>query len=106
MTKKLHSWWMIISIYSQDKQAFENAIKSLLNGTKGEKPKSKKRSGNERTYADLLAGRFKLKKVVTIERKDDPNSISDKWADFSTETIDKMINDGENYKNTARIKVL
>lgn len=93
-------------IPDQDKQAFENAIKSLLNRTKGGSPKSKKRSGDERTYADLLDGRFKLNKVVTIERKDDPNSISDKWADFSTETIDKMINDGENYKNTARIKVL
>jgi NTE family protein len=90
-------------IADEDKQAYEDAINNLLNRTKGRKPKSRKRSGNERTYADLIDGRFKLNKVVTIERKDDPNSNSDKWADFSTETIDKMIEDGENYKKTAII---
>jgi NTE family protein len=92
-------------ISDQNKQAFTKAINSLLNGTDDKNPKSRKRSGDERTYSDLLEGRFKLNKMITIERIDDRNSISDKWADFSTETINGLIKDGENYENTAIIKL-
>lgn len=96
-TKKL----AIEHISDQERPAFEESITEFLNGTKGKIPQSKKRSGEERTFADLIDGRLKLKKVITIERIDDPNSNSDKWADFTAETIDKLINDGENYEKTA-----
>ncbi len=54
-----------------------------------------KRSGDKRKYSDLMEGRFHLEKVVTIERKDDKNSISDKWADYTKETINELISAGE-----------
>ena len=92
-------------IPDQNKKAFTKAINSLLNGTDDKNPKSRKRTGDKRTYADLLDKRFKLNKTITIERIDDQNSISDKWDDFSTETINRLIKDGENYEDTAIIKI-
>ena len=58
---------------------------------------SKKRAGDpkKREYKDLLEGRFKLAKVVKIERKDDIYNISNKWADFTSKTIDEMMKQGE-----------
>jgi len=58
---------------------------------------SKKRAGDpkERGYKDLLEGRFKLTKVVKIERKDDIYNISNKWADFTSKTIDEMMKQRE-----------
>jgi hypothetical protein len=41
-----------------------------------------------------LKGRFDVNIVVRIERQDDPHTISNKWADFSSGTIKKMIADG------------
>ncbi|MDH3340199.1 MAG: patatin-like phospholipase family protein [Nitrosopumilus sp.] len=67
--------------------------------------KSKKRSNNPRTYDDLLQGRFDIKMIKTIERKDDPNDIANKWADFTTESINRLIEEGENYHNTATVTV-
>jgi NTE family protein len=58
---------------------------------------SKKRAGDShgRKYKDLTEGRFRLAKVVTIERKDDVHSISNKWADFTSKTITEMMKQGE-----------
>jgi NTE family protein len=58
---------------------------------------SKKRAGDPKTreYKDLLDGRFKLAKVVKIERKDDIYNISNKWADFTSKTIAEMMKQGE-----------
>jgi NTE family protein len=58
---------------------------------------SKKRAGDPKTreYKDLLEGRFKLAKVVKIERKDDIYNISNKWADFTSKTIAEMMKQGE-----------
>jgi len=41
-----------------------------------------------------LKGRFDVNNVVRIERQDDPHTISNKWVDFSSGTIKKMIADG------------
>lgn len=41
-----------------------------------------------------MVGRFEIRKVVRIERKDDSNSISEKWADYSQATISTLIKDG------------
>jgi NTE family protein len=58
---------------------------------------SKKRAGDSqgRKYKDLTEGRFRLAHVVTIERKDDIHSISNKWADFTSKTITEMMKQGE-----------
>jgi hypothetical protein len=58
------------------------------------KAKSTKRNGIRRSYEDLIKGRFKLNKVVRIERKEDDNTISSKWQDFSSGTIKQLIDSG------------
>jgi NTE family protein len=68
--------------------------------------KSMKRSGVQRTYNDLMKGRFDLQRVVTIEHKDDPDSISNKWADYTSETIDKLLLEGEHFDEKAVIKIM
>ncbi len=66
---------------------------------------TKKRTGEQKKYSDLVNGRFDLKRVVTIERKDDVDSISHKWADYTSETIDKLISEGENFDKRAIVKI-
>ncbi len=46
-------------------------------------------------FKDLLNGRFKLAKVLRVERKNDANEISGKVADFTQETITRLIEKGE-----------
>ena len=46
-------------------------------------------------YKDLLNGRFKLTKVLRVERKNDADDISGKVADFTQETIKQLIEKGE-----------
>lgn len=55
---------------------------------------SKNRNRQTRTYHDLLGGRFRLTKVVRIDRKDDGNEVHDKVFDYSYKTIERMIKDG------------
>jgi hypothetical protein len=43
-----------------------------------------------------LKGRFAIKKVIRIERKDDPDAISQKWADYSSGSINKLYAQGVN----------
>jgi hypothetical protein len=52
------------------------------------------RDGKKRKNKDLLVGKFVINKVIRIERKDDPDSISEKWTDLSEKTIDKLIKQG------------
>ena len=73
---------------------FQNDLEKFL----GNYAKSKFRTGKQRKYVDLLKGRFDVNNVIRIERQDDPHTISNKWADFSTGTIKEMIMDG--YKQT------
>ncbi len=47
---------------------------------------------------DILKNTFKIVKVVQIQRKDDIDSISGKLADFTSETINKLMQDG--YEDT------
>ena len=46
-------------------------------------------------YKDLLNGRFKLTKVLRVERKNEADDISGKVADFTQETIKQLIKKGE-----------
>ena len=43
---------------------------------------------------DILKNTFQIVKEVKIQRKDDENSISGKLADFTIETINKLIHEG------------
>jgi NTE family protein len=58
--------------------------------------KSKSRSGAPRQYKSLLDGRFRITNVTHLERKNDINTISNKAFDFSSQTIQQLIEEGEN----------
>jgi NTE family protein len=73
-------------------------IKKILE----KRAKSRQRSGKARKYEDLVTGRFDMRRVVRIERKDDRNTISNKSFDFSFDTIQRLIEEG--YKE-ARIQI-
>ncbi|MGH9984140.1 MAG: patatin-like phospholipase family protein [Nitrososphaeraceae archaeon] len=82
-------------------QEFEDAYQHILNGL----THSEKRSGDDddvinrrnesiptnsksdRTYRDLIEGRFDVVRVIYIDRKDDKETIFGKAADFSKETM-------------------
>ena len=43
---------------------------------------------------DVLKSTFKIVKIIQIQRKDDKNSVSGKITDFTSETIERLIQDG------------
>ncbi len=47
---------------------------------------------------DIIKNTFQIVKEVKIQRKDDTDSVSGKLADFTIETINKLIHDG--YEDT------
>ena len=49
-------------------------------------------------YLDIIKTQFKITKIESIERRDDPDTISAKDGDFTSETINKLIRDG--YEST------
>ena len=51
-------------------------------------------------YLDIIKIQFKITKIESIERRDDPDTISAKDGDFTSETINKLIRDG--YESTWR----
>lgn len=65
-----------------------------INAILSKKAKSKERSGDNRTYNDLLFKQFNIEKVVRIERSPDIDDISNKWCDFSSGTISKLLQKG------------
>lgn len=67
---------------------------SLDNTIPQMRTKSTKRTGERRFYQDLIKGRFNLNKVLRIERKEDDNTISSKWQDFSSGTISQLLKNG------------
>jgi NTE family protein len=81
------------------KQAFINDLDRFLD----EEGESVKRDGKtRRKYGELTRGRFKVKKIETIERRDIKKyDNSNKFADFTLETIEQLIAEGEDYENSA-----
>ncbi len=65
-------------------------VKDILSGSS----LSRSRNGKRRKYKDLLIGRFRIKNVVRIEREDDPNTISRKWADYSLTSLQTLYEQG------------
>ncbi|MDQ3848221.1 MAG: hypothetical protein M3261_04605, partial [Thermoproteota archaeon] len=72
--------------HAENDDAFKDDLKTLLD----EKTKSKKRSGEKRTYRDILDGRADITKVVYIDRGDDGNTIFGKAFEFSSKTIKEL----------------
>ena len=89
---------------AKEKGVTDVEINAIL--TKDASCKSMKRTGVKRYYEDLMKGRFDLQRVVTIEHKDDPDSISNKWADYTSETINKLIMEGEEFDKNAVVKIM
>ena len=47
-----------------------------------------------RTYRNIVEGRFNITDVIRIERKNDEDTISNKTYDFSSKTINHLLNQG------------
>ncbi len=55
---------------------------------------SKHRDGRQRTYRELIEKKVRIREVIHIQRKWDPDDVSYKWCDFSERTIFKLIKNG------------
>jgi NTE family protein len=83
---------LLIHYVPKDSQT-QSSLRRFLEREEGtSKSRSQKK---KRTYLQLLRGGFVLNKVVRIERKDDKDAISEKWADYSSGTISKLYNQGQ-----------
>ena len=77
-----------------DKEAFEKEIENLRTR---EAENTSYMDGRQKKYEDILRGRFKITKMVRIERKYNPNtSTSFKGGDITSKTIEEIIKEGEN----------
>jgi NTE family protein len=72
----------------------KNDLQTRLNGVYSTKAKSRHRTGELRTYRELVDERFDITKVIRIERSADKNDIANKWCDFSLGTISKLFEQG------------
>jgi hypothetical protein len=82
-----------------ERDRFIKKLDEILNDSV--KSKSKKSGGKPKEYKDLLTGSVELTKVIRIEREDNRNDISSKFADFTSETINNLISRGE--KDASRV---
>ena len=73
----------------------QDVLKRKLNDILVTKTSNKGRKYEARNYEDLVRGRFKLNKVIRIERTNYINSIYGKTGDLTFETIHKLIKEGE-----------
>ncbi|MGB7960115.1 MAG: patatin-like phospholipase family protein [Nitrososphaeraceae archaeon] len=104
-----------IGVYDENQkmQEFQREYQNLLNGlTHSQERKNNSRyvdgskhqgditalRKNQRTYRDLIEGRFDIAKILYINRKEDKNTIFGKAADFSRETMIKSKTQG--YRDT------
>ena len=77
---------------NNEKAKFERELDHFLKNTN---TKSTLRSGEERKYDALIRGSFEITNVIRIERQDNSDNISSKFADFTSETIEDLIKQGE-----------
>lgn len=77
------------------KIAEDNGVKrDIIDKFLGKKAESKHRTKKFRRYRDLIEGQFSIDKIVRIDRKNDPNTISNKVFDFSYGTLNYLRNAG------------
>lgn len=85
----------ILTKYIKDNGLDEKGNKqSILSKLLQAPASSYRRTGENRTYRDLLSGTFNVE-VTRIERKDDPSTISGKIGDFSSTSITELMDRGE-----------
>jgi len=72
----------------------KGATKKEIDTILDTKSNSKHRTGEPRTYRDLIEKRFDITKVIRIERSVDRDDIANKWCDFSLDTITTLFNQG------------
>ena len=75
---------------AESKGASKDEINHILDGYAS----SRNTKGQTRRYKELLGGRFRLTKVVRIDRKDDGNEVGNKIYDYSQTTIEVLMKDG------------
>jgi hypothetical protein len=71
-------------------EASQVDIRDILN----KKGKSKHRDGTPRAYHQLIEKKVRITDVTRIQRKLDPNDVSSKMHDYSSETISNLIIQG------------
>ena len=76
---------------AKEKKASKEELETLLNET----TETTQFAKEKKVYGDLLKARFRVN-VERIERKDDPDAISRKWMDFTSDTISGLIDQGYN----------
>jgi hypothetical protein len=84
---------------AEDKGASKDDINNILLNPNDEEEKgikSRHRTGQPRTYQDLIKGRFDVD-IKRIERISNiGNDISNKLFDYSTDTLKQLMSDGYN----------
>jgi len=76
---------------AKEKKASKEELETLLKET----TETTQFAKEKKAYGDLLKARFRVN-VERIERKDDPDAISRKWMDFTSDTISGLIDQGYN----------
>ena len=56
--------------------------------------KSSHRTGEWRTFHDLVTKRFDITKIIRIERSADRDDIANKWCDFSLGSTSNLFDQG------------
>jgi NTE family protein len=83
------------AIYKVNDKKNKDVLKRKLNNILITKTSGKVRKYEAKNYEDLVRGRFKLNKVIRIERTNYINSIYGKTGDLTFETIHELIKEGE-----------
>ena len=78
----------------KDKDELVAKLKKEFIDILGEKQRSLSRKEKTRYFYDLLQKRFNIEKTIKIQRQDDIDTIANKALDFSSETIEHLIEQG------------
>jgi NTE family protein len=81
--------WSLLSLLKK-KGITEKELNDIFN----KKGVSKSRGGTRRQYKEIINGGFGLRRVVRIEKTNDPDAISEAWCDYSKETISRLYDQG------------
>jgi hypothetical protein len=82
----------------------EALLKEFNNIFKSTKTRSRKRSGNDRKFSDLIDGRFRITRVGKVERPDDGYTIFGKAFEFSHATVNNLRENGYKDGRNAAFK--
>jgi NTE family protein len=81
------------------KTAKDNGVKDdVINSILDRKTMNHGMAIRPRKYSDILEGQYEIGKIIRVNRKNDEYTISNKIFDFSSKTINQLIESG--YSNT------